>query len=112
MKTKIETLVLVDQEIRRQDEKWGPDRTHPDLHIDSGLDDGSWFHIWKDSSEYKRTTENRAKDGTISWADILVEEVAEALDEPDPQKRIDELVQVAAVALQWVNDLIIRSENP
>ena len=40
--------------------------------------------------------------GTVTFALILAEEVAEALAETDPAKLRAELVQVAAVAVQWV----------
>lgn len=40
--------------------------------------------------------------GTVSWRHVLKEEVREALAERDPDALRAELVQVAAVAVRWV----------
>lgn len=48
-------------------------------------------------------------DGTVSFADILLEEVFEALAEDDPARLRAELVQVAAVAVQWIEALDTRA---
>lgn len=40
-----------------------------------------------------------------TWAKILAEEVAEAFDETDPAALRKELVQVAAVAVAWIEGL-------
>lgn len=40
--------------------------------------------------------------GTLAWRDILREEVWEAFAEHDRAKLRQELVQVAAVAVQWI----------
>jgi hypothetical protein len=37
----------------------------------------------------------------LTWVDFLLEEMAEAFKEDDPQKLYTELVQVAAVAVSW-----------
>lgn len=47
---------------------------------------------------------------TVTWADILLEEVAEALAEREPSKLRAELVQVAAVVVQWIEGLDAREE--
>jgi len=49
-----------------------------------------------------RATDVAAAFGRVSWADILLEEVFEALAEDDPAALRVELIQVAAVAVQWV----------
>jgi hypothetical protein len=41
----------------------------------------------------------------VTWAHILTEEFYEALAEADPEKLREELVQVAAVAVAWVECL-------
>lgn len=43
--------------------------------------------------------------GTLSWRLLLEEEVAEALAETDQERLREELVQVAAVAVQWIEAL-------
>lgn len=41
-------------------------------------------------------------DGTVTWADILLEEVAESFAEDEPGRVREEMVQVAAVALKII----------
>lgn len=44
-------------------------------------------------------------DGSITYADVLLEEVFEALAEDDAAALRGELVQVAAVAVQWIETI-------
>jgi hypothetical protein len=46
-----------------------------------------------------------AREGTLTFADVLDEEASEALAETDPLKLREELVQVMAVCLRWVDRL-------
>lgn len=108
------TLVLGDVagERRRQDEKWGEQR-----HI--GLT-GDQEHALRPLAEVARYADlANATSGTLAylarqacqangrdgrrdnWTAILLEEVFEALAEDDPAALRRELVQVAAVAVQW-----------
>lgn len=43
--------------------------------------------------------------GQPYWSHVLLEEVYEALSETDPEKLREELVQVAAVAVSWCEDI-------
>lgn len=79
------------------------------------------------SLEAKELTNRHAEQGLLTWLDILVEEVAEAADEAydvanateatnfDPswvgaeQRLRAELVQVAAVAVAWIEAIDRRS---
>lgn len=51
----------------------------------------------------KARSQNEGGDGTITWKDILLEEVFEALSEDDPAAIRAEFVQVAAVALKIID---------
>jgi hypothetical protein len=51
----------------------------------------------------------RAAEKTLKWVDILEEEVAEAAAESDPAKLRAELVQVAAVAVAWIEAIDRRA---
>jgi hypothetical protein len=51
------------------------------------------------------------RDGAGSWRHILAEEVAEAFAEDDPDLLRAELVQVAAVAVKWIQALDGRSPD-
>lgn len=101
----------------RQDAKWGeqnhPDGTGPDT---LPLGDFSWRRAYQDGKAHTldgtsaktlaacatEVTDVAAKQGHVTWADILTEEHFEALAEADPVKLRAELIQVAAVAIQWV----------
>ncbi len=50
--------------------------------------------------------------GTVTFAHILAEEVAEALAEDTAAELRAELVQVAAVAVQWIEAIDARPVNP
>lgn len=90
-------LSSVERELRdereAQDAKWG-EQNHPDgtgLHYLKAEADKA-RHICDYAFEHQRGT----------WRHILAEEVAEAFAEKDPDKLRAELIQVAAVAQQWV----------
>ena len=76
-----------------QEAKWG-EQNHPD---------GTSWDDWAFQRDYARTecdTAHQAGEGT--WRHILLEEVLEAFAEDDPDKLRAELIQVAAVAVAWV----------
>jgi len=103
-------LAQVVQERTRQDAKWG-EQNHP-----SGT--GGYVR-WAaqiarddDASTICRTarrdTDNSARNGGVTWRQILLEEVAEAFAEAhDPWSSTlsAELTQVAAVAISWLGAL-------
>lgn len=53
----------------------------------------------------KSATDRHAKEGKLTYADIFLEEVFEALAEDDPEKLRTELIQCAAVAVAWVEKI-------
>lgn len=84
----------------KQIQKWGKQH-YPNVHQ---LHD---YEI-RDESFYKEILEIRRKFGTLSWGDILLEEVAEcfsACATSDIDNLREELVQVAAVCLAWIENL-------
>jgi hypothetical protein len=106
------------QERLRQNEKWGeqnhPDGTGPETtpiaEIMRGTVVNSHYALGL-SFQAKSTTDEHAAVGTVTFSDILLEEVFEALAESDPAKLRAELVQVAAVATQWVEAIDRRGVN-
>ena len=77
----------------RQDELWGEQN-----HLD-----GTGSPLWKSQAEFaKRYNRRRVANGRITWLHILEEEFYEAMAETDPAKLREELVQVAAVAVNWI----------
>lgn len=80
-------------ERRRQDAKFG-EQNHPD---------GTGFAgTARDADLARLECKRQFAEGTGTWLDILNEEVAEAYAEKDPAKLRAELVQVAAVAVAWI----------
>ncbi len=57
------------------------------------------------------STETATEEGVVTWRDILLEEVFEALAESDPGKLRTELIQVAAVATQWAEAIDRRGAS-
>ena len=78
-----------------QDEKWGAQNHEDGTSID-----------YKAIAEIvKIDCQSRFDKGTGTWSHILMEEVWESLAEEDPILLRKELIQVAAVAVAWVEDL-------
>ena len=88
------------EERRRQDAKWG-EQNHPD-----GTSTARWL---ADELAARGMTDEHARDGTCTWLDILREEVFEAFAEESPALLRAELIQVATVAVQWVQAIDRRA---
>lgn len=98
---KIRILEDVVIEADRAEAKFGKQLDTPSF----GLLNRAAYHVLL-ADDAKFITEARFKEGYGSWADILVEEVAEALDEMDDEQALrTELVQVAAVVLRWIESI-------
>ena len=93
-------LLLIAEERRRQRARWGT----------NDWPDGTGSEEWKRRAGELRVQCDAAFDQRVgTWRHILLEEVAEAMAEVDPDRLKAELVQVAAVACQWVESLERRS---
>ncbi|WP_179210861.1 hypothetical protein [Cellulomonas iranensis] len=112
-------LAEVARERVRQTQKHGdqsrvPDGTGPDVMLLNGngasplSPDGTAIAQWL-ASWAKRETDHAASHGAVTFRDILLEEVFEALAEADPTALRTELVQVAAVAVQWIEAIDARA---
>ena len=94
--------VLLDIAAERawQQEKWGeqnhPNGTGPGIYQSHA----SALPNWQLRDIAKRRTDRHTAEGIVTYADILLEEVAEALAEEDPAKLRAELIQVAANMLE------------
>ncbi|MFF0816606.1 hypothetical protein ACFYVR_15865 [Rhodococcus sp. NPDC003318] len=89
-------LAEVWRERDRQDEQWG-EQNHPNGTGGAG-------HRAK-AVDARLRCQLAAELGLVSFRDILGEEVAEAFAESDPKALRAELIQVAAVAVAWVEKL-------
>lgn len=96
-----EVLDEIAGERLRQDAKWGP-QNHPN---------GTGVPSMQAAAARSRLVCDRNFTlGQGTWADILREEFHEALAESDPARLRGELIQVAAVAVAWV-EAIDRAEG-
>lgn len=101
------TLAEVSEERGRQERKWGQ-QDHPD-------GTGPWLLLWgmpttlagharaRNIERWARDRCQRAPDeGGDTYERILTEKWAEAIAADDPEKLRTELLQVAAVAVAWI----------
>lgn len=86
-------------EVDRQETIWGV-QSHPD-----GTGDPAIIEL---ADQLKALCDAADADGSVTWAHIFIEEVAEALAETDPGRLLDELDQCNAVALSWQRDIHTR----
>ncbi|KFU82915.1 hypothetical protein SAMN04489729_4256 [Amycolatopsis lurida] len=105
-------LVEVAEERGRQDAKWGrqdhADGTGPDepnqVRFCVTVAEAADFARWR--------TDLAARHDAPTFADLLTEETFEALAEKDPAALRAELVQVAAVAVCWIEAIDRRAARP
>lgn len=92
----------IDEERARQDTKFG-EQNHPD---------GTGSLEQRKVADLARDWCNDAfGSGYGTWSDVLAEEVAEANAERDPVKLRAELLQVAAVAVAWIQAIDRRTQG-
>jgi hypothetical protein len=91
----------VTRERERQNAKWG------DLHYPDGTGRPGAAEF---AAGFKAICKANDPDED-NWQDILTEEVFEALAETDPAMLRAELIQIAAVAQAWAEDIDSRAEK-
>jgi hypothetical protein len=91
----------IDKERNWQDEKWG-EQNHPMLSIP--LTREGMLHGQRVYKQLNDSKEN------CCWYKILMEEVYESFSETDPAKQREEMIQVAAVAVQIIEYLDRKME--
>lgn len=82
----------------RQHHTWGV-RHHPD---------GTGAAFAQVAEAARSECQRLAAKGEATWQHVLREEVYEAFAETDPAKLRKELVEVAAVAIAWIEDIDTR----
>lgn len=102
----IEALI----ELRRAERKF-PDQVLPDWTsiLGRGPDGGRRSSLVPSANVARGVCQAKHAAGCCSWADVLIEEVCEAVDEAamnagSPALR-DELIQVIAVAMRWIKQI-------
>jgi len=97
MENSLWVLQEVMRERLRQDEKWG-EQNWPDM-------DGRVLSATVSESTAKSMCDSAFKDGTGTYSHILHEEFIEALSARDQDHLREELIQVAAVAVAWIEKI-------
>jgi hypothetical protein len=69
------------------------------------LPDGTSAIFEDEADEARKACQEAAKERRCTWAHVLTEEFMEALCEEDPAALRKELLQVAAVAAAWIEDI-------
>lgn len=95
MSSRMKLYAEIDCERRRQDAKWG-EQNHP-----MNTDTHHWIYVSL-AKDAKKSCEVAAKEGSLTWFDILFEEFCEVFAERSLEKQREELIQVAAVAVQMI----------
>lgn len=80
----------------RARQKWGQ-QNHPDAP--------AWVGVWAPLVERLERAAREELEIAPSWGPILLEEVGEALQAADLKTLRAELVQVAAVAVAWIQSI-------
>lgn len=115
-------LLATRDELEAQFRKWGrqdhPDGTGPSSLVLRAIADAdperdlAWSGAEKLADLAKKANASLVEGGALDWSDILLEEVFEALAEHASGPNLFvELIQTAAVALQWAASLQRASEN-
>lgn len=98
----------VQRERDRQHARFG-EQNHPDVNtLESPTMTRAGYLVNADS--WKIANDYRLQRGFLAWDGLLLEEVFEALTESDPALIRTELIQVAALAVAWI-EAIDRRES-
>lgn len=110
--TERDIMQAIERERERQDVKWG-EQNHKDGTGSSYQPPFDLKQPWKYSHltiMLKRRVDRLQAEGHPLWSLILLEEVFEALSAETEEDLYDELVQTAAVIVQWLAALQRRRD--
>lgn len=85
----------IDEERDRQEAKWGPQE-----HPNGTTEEWTWI-----ADAYRAACQEASDAGIVTWHDIFLEEVFEAMSETDDENVEHELIQAIAVAVDWIEDI-------
>ena len=113
-KTKVTLDVLAEvlAERMRQDKKWG-EQNHPDIHptIQGETGEDTCLNMGIPTARQQKAWVDKCGPENGAFADIILEELCEAVEESDPAKRRKELIQIAAVSVSWVEAMDRRPKQ-
>ena len=99
------------QERTQQDLKWGIQNhpsvetkipTGPNSHIENKI---CRFYGIPTEDKAKRDADIAANHGSLTWAHIAVEELSEVISASSEEHRREELIQLSAVCLAWIENI-------
>ena len=116
-----EDVLILDEiaaERLRQHDKWG-EQNHPDgtgSTVVGWIENLMPFHWRADKSRHiamlaQAHCERMGNDDRLTWLDIALEEMAEAFAETDETKLRAELIQAAAVLVNWIGAIDRRRKK-
>jgi hypothetical protein len=117
----ISVMSDVVMELERQVAKWG-EQNHPDFYMQHDLHTGkpvgplplpqrfTYYGIPTDE-DAKKDCDNAAGRGRLNWGHILVEEISESFGTTNDADLEMELIQSAAVIVNWVRCIRRRREQ-
>lgn len=97
------------EETLRQQKKWG-DQSYDSVVAQPVEGFYTNYYDIPDEDTVKHFTDNRMRQGTITWTDIALEEFVEAVAARDDEHREVELIQLIAVCASWVGDIRRKRE--
>jgi hypothetical protein len=100
----------IKKERDHQDAKWGP-QDHPSIKNGMISNFISSYYGILTEDEAKLACDAAFKDGHGTWSHILIEELSEAIHAKTEEKRKEELIQVAAVAIAWIESIERNEKN-
>lgn len=113
LKEKLDIINEILKERQRQDDKWGREE-HPLVYKFNGKEatgeDLCRYYDIPSEQKAKNRCDNVAKNGTITWTDIIIEEVSEVVSASNDKDRRTELVQLGAVIVAAIECLDRKSE--
>lgn len=112
-----DVLTEVAAERVRQDGIWG-EQNHPDGTSVPMACELMWSlrrphegFVEEPSVVARRLNQEAIEASRLTWAHILLEEVCEALEERDPERLREELIQVGAVSVAWAEAISRRAKG-
>ncbi len=103
MENKLNILEEVSLERIRQDSKWGEQSYESiSFKVKAGL---------YSEKHAKELCDNADKDGTLTWSHIAFEEFAEVIDAKTETLRREEIIQLCAVLVAWVENIDRNKEK-
>lgn len=98
-----EIIKQIIDERKRQHKLWG-EQNHPSIVKDFPHPLSEYYGI-RDEEEAKIICESRLIHNEGTWADIFLEEVSEVIHADSPEKMKEELIQVLAVGVAWIQSI-------